>query len=104
MTENRAYAESGTGSPAGADGTECRHLAEARTVGARVAAGSSCSSSLVLPYVASTRIVRDRIAHEMSEWSGSRSHRRGARDQRVAGPSGEPDRRHAVAARQRTRR
>ena len=31
---------------------------------------SSCSSSLVLPYAASTRIVRDRIAHEMSDWSG----------------------------------
>jgi AsmA protein len=35
-----------------------------------VAAGLVMLATLVLPYVASTRLVRDRIAHEMSEWSG----------------------------------
>jgi AsmA protein len=35
-----------------------------------VAAGLVMLATLVLPYAASTRLVRDRIAHEMSEWSG----------------------------------
>ncbi len=33
-------------------------------------AGLAASAVLVLPYAASTRLVRDRIASEMSEWSG----------------------------------
>ncbi len=35
-----------------------------------VAAGLIVLVVLALPYAASTRLVRDRIAHEMSEWSG----------------------------------
>lgn len=35
-----------------------------------VAAALVVIAALALPYVASTRLVRDRIAHEMSEWSG----------------------------------
>lgn len=35
-----------------------------------VAAGLVLLAALALPYAASTRLVRDRIAHEMSEWSG----------------------------------
>jgi len=35
-----------------------------------VAAGLILLAALILPYAASTRLVRDRIAHEMSEWSG----------------------------------
>jgi AsmA protein len=34
------------------------------------AAGLVALAVLALPYAASTRLVRDRIAHEMSEWSG----------------------------------
>jgi AsmA protein len=35
-----------------------------------VAAGAILLAVLTMPYAASTRLVRDRIAHEMSEWSG----------------------------------
>lgn len=35
-----------------------------------VAAGVILLAVLTMPYAASTRLVRDRIAHEMSEWSG----------------------------------
>jgi AsmA protein len=35
-----------------------------------VVAGVILLAMLVLPYAASTRLVRDRIAHELSEWSG----------------------------------
>ncbi|HEY6632438.1 MAG TPA: AsmA-like C-terminal region-containing protein [Rhizobiaceae bacterium] len=35
-----------------------------------VAAGLILLAALALPYAASTRLVRDHIAHEMSEWSG----------------------------------
>jgi AsmA protein len=35
-----------------------------------IAAGLVVLIMLALPYAASTRLVRDRIAHEMSEWSG----------------------------------